>query len=67
MEFSRELIIIILKLTITKIALSHGWSVRKLNNKQIELIKNCTKFDDYSQIYNIVENSCNKINKILSQ
>lgn len=50
MDIQRDVIIMTLQLTIMRNAEISGWSVRRLNNKQIELTKKWNKNDDYEKI-----------------
>lgn len=49
-EVSREILILTLQTLIIVNAISRGWSIRRLNNKQIELTKKFNKNEDYDKI-----------------
>jgi uncharacterized membrane protein YqjE len=51
---SREILILTLQTLIIMNAMSCGWRVRRLNNKQIELIKKFDKNEDYDKICNTI-------------
>jgi len=48
MDTSRDLLIIMLQIIIMKNAEANGWSVRRLNNKQIELTKTRKEYEKYN-------------------
>lgn len=49
-DIQRNVIIMTLQLTIMRNAAISGWSVRRLNDKQIEITKKWNKNDDYEKI-----------------
>ena len=53
-ETSREILILTLQTLIIMRAMSYGWRVRRLNNKQIELTKKFDKNEDYDKICNTI-------------
>lgn len=66
MDISRDVIMITLQLSIIKIAIMNGWSVKRLNEKQIELTKILNKIDDLNEIENInTDDSYTQVFKIL--
>ena len=46
----RDILIMTLQLTITRNAITNGWTVRKINNKQLELTKKWNNNEDYDKI-----------------
>lgn len=46
----KDILILTLQLTIMKNAMMYGWSVRRLNDKQIEITKKWNKNEDYNKI-----------------
>ena len=46
----RNIIILTLQLTLIRNAVCAGWTVRRINEKQIELIKKFNKYDNYEKL-----------------
>lgn len=46
----RNIIILTLQLTLIRNAICAGWTVRRINEKQIELTKKFNKYDNYEKL-----------------